>query len=102
MEVYISVSELFGESKAINICKKLRNCTDNDCKNLDKEKNLFWVKEIGKLQDFVPSFLSSVFVFAVLCCLDKFCNFKTELVIIILRRKARKSKISFLHSVVIM
>lgn len=60
--VYISVSELSEESKAINICKKLRYCTDHH-KNLDKEKILFWVKEIGKLQDLIPSFLSSAFTF---------------------------------------
>lgn len=34
--VYISVSELFEENKSINICKKLRNCTDKNHKNLDK------------------------------------------------------------------
>lgn len=34
--VYISVSELFGEDKSINICKKLRDCIDKNHKNIDK------------------------------------------------------------------
>lgn len=53
------------------------------------------MKETGKLQDLVLSFLSSTFVFVILYCLDKFCNFKTEPGIAIISRiKAHKPKIN--------